>query len=257
MANPDFDRVFAEGGTKDTIVDADYDGGWDDIAGALPPTKAEFNAIDNEQDVKLKWLYERMGRAIPATGTDTYTAAGIVDQLDGQTYTVIFENTNTGAATVNGVDIRLSDGSALLSASIVAGEAVELIYDLANDYFVLIRLLTEFVYNQLNKDYASSRVWAAGSMTTGGGTIGDLQNLFSTSNPSTGVYRVVVVFPASNVNNISCFISNRGSNTSTASGRVYKAAPITAQVIEIVCQRADTGALTGDSFDFILFDRGA
>jgi hypothetical protein len=60
MADPDFDRIFAEGGAKDTIVDADYDGGWDDIAGALPPTKAEFNALQNESDLKSKYLFDRL-----------------------------------------------------------------------------------------------------------------------------------------------------------------------------------------------------
>jgi len=60
MADPDFDRIFAEGGAIDTIVDADYDGGWDDIAGALPPTKAEFNSLQNESDLKSKYLYDRL-----------------------------------------------------------------------------------------------------------------------------------------------------------------------------------------------------
>ena len=136
MANPDFDRIFAEGGTKDTIIDADYDGGWDDIAGALPPTKEEFNAIDNEQDVKLKWLYDRMTRAIAATGTDTYTAAGIVDQIDGQIYTVLFANTNTGASTLNGKDIVNRLGIALAAGDISAIGETSLRYDLANDRFV-------------------------------------------------------------------------------------------------------------------------
>jgi hypothetical protein len=60
MADPDFDRIFAEGGAKDTIADIDYDGGWDDIAGALPPTKAEFNSLQNESDLKSKYLYDRL-----------------------------------------------------------------------------------------------------------------------------------------------------------------------------------------------------
>lgn len=60
MADPDFDRIFAEGGAKDTIADVDYDGGWDDIAGALPPTKAEFNSLQNESDLKSKYLYDRL-----------------------------------------------------------------------------------------------------------------------------------------------------------------------------------------------------
>lgn len=60
MADPDFDRIFAEGGAIDTIVDADYDGGWDDIAGASPPTKAEFNSLQNESDLKSKYLFDRL-----------------------------------------------------------------------------------------------------------------------------------------------------------------------------------------------------
>lgn len=90
MTTPDFDRIFAEGGTKDTISDADYDGGWDDLVGALPPTKEEFNALQNESDLKAKYLYDRLssrknllingdisiwqrGDNFPS-GTDRYTA---------------------------------------------------------------------------------------------------------------------------------------------------------------------------------------
>lgn len=50
---PDFTRIFAESGLKNTIGDVEYDGGWDDIVGSNPPSFKDFNSIMNEQDSKL------------------------------------------------------------------------------------------------------------------------------------------------------------------------------------------------------------
>jgi hypothetical protein len=60
MADPDFDRIFAATGAKDTITDVVYDEGWEPIALANPPTKAQFNSLQNESDLKSKYLYDRL-----------------------------------------------------------------------------------------------------------------------------------------------------------------------------------------------------
>ncbi len=61
MSEPDFDRVFAESGNKDTISDSDYDSGWAGLTpGDIPPTIGQFNSIMNEQSLKSKWLRENL-----------------------------------------------------------------------------------------------------------------------------------------------------------------------------------------------------
>lgn len=57
---PDFTRIFAESGLKNTIGDTEYDGGWDDIVGSNPPSYKDFNSIMNEQDNKLSDLNARL-----------------------------------------------------------------------------------------------------------------------------------------------------------------------------------------------------
>jgi hypothetical protein len=71
-----------------------------------------------------------------ATGTDTYTAAGISDQIDDQLYTVLFANANTGASTINGKAIVNRLGIAMQSGDINTSSEIALRYDLANDRFV-------------------------------------------------------------------------------------------------------------------------
>lgn len=57
---PDFTRIFASSGLKNTISDTDYGGGWDDIVGSNPPSFKDFNSIMNEQDSKLADLNGRL-----------------------------------------------------------------------------------------------------------------------------------------------------------------------------------------------------
>jgi len=84
MANPDFTRKFAESGDKTVISSPDYDGGWDDIVGDQPPTKADFNSISNEQDNKLAYLDLRSRQQWDAT--IEYLVNEIVLGSDGNFY---------------------------------------------------------------------------------------------------------------------------------------------------------------------------
>lgn len=69
----DFTRIFASTGTKATISDSDYNGGWVDIVGDAPPDTPDFNAVMNEQDRKLAELNSRTPSAPSITGSATFT----------------------------------------------------------------------------------------------------------------------------------------------------------------------------------------
>jgi microcystin-dependent protein len=92
MANPNFNRVFGSTGTSATISDADYNAGWDNIAGSQPPTKTEFNAIDGEQDTKLAYLDKRARGEWNATYD--YLANEVALGADGKWYKALINNTN-------------------------------------------------------------------------------------------------------------------------------------------------------------------
>ena len=116
---------------------------------------------DLTQLVKAIVSYSSNGNFFADSGiADAYvlTALGAKQGLyaygDGSRVAFIASFDNTGAATVNvstlGVkDIKLSNGDDLAAGDITAGEIIECAYDLANDRFVLIRLLTDTVYKDL------------------------------------------------------------------------------------------------------------
>lgn len=92
MANPIFTRLFSSTGASDTITDIDYNDGWETIAGANPPTKEQFNAIDGEQDIKLTYLDKR-SRQLWQSDID-YLIYEIALGTDGKLYKALSNNTN-------------------------------------------------------------------------------------------------------------------------------------------------------------------
>jgi len=144
MANPNFGRIFSTTGAKTAIGDPDYAGGWDDIVGALPPQKDDFNSISAEQDEKLAFLN--------TTKAQTWTDSGLVnayvvditdsfafDLFDGFQLSFTPLLANTGASTINGpwangVKAIKDAAGADVSAGDLVG-TIQLIYDSAGGWF--------------------------------------------------------------------------------------------------------------------------
>lgn len=169
MTTPDFTRIFAEGGLKDTITDADYDGGWDDIVGGLPPTKEEFNSIMNEQDNKLRWLVANLsiGQFFVGGGAaDAYTAnvdvprVNPLSRIEGMVITSQAVATNTGACTLNAFDLGVDDIK--LKGGVLNPDAGDIV---AGQDFTVIDRLTHFELDRTGKVKftligASDAAWA-------------------------------------------------------------------------------------------------
>lgn len=147
MANPDFDRRFAETGVKTAIGGVEYDGGWDDIVADQPPLKADFNSVMNEQDLKLAFLNTVKNQAWADTGiVNAYvvdvTGSVAFDLYDG--FEVKFKPAlpPTGASTLEGIwtdavkSITFADGTATSTGDLLAETLLS--YNLANDRFEIV-----------------------------------------------------------------------------------------------------------------------
>ena len=94
---------------------------------------AQFTATDKATLGTISTAIGTMSTVL-ATGTDTYTAD--LTLADGRIYAVKFENANTGAATLNGLDIVNRAGLPMLAGDLNTVTAYDLRYDLSNDRFV-------------------------------------------------------------------------------------------------------------------------
>jgi hypothetical protein len=195
---PDFNRIFAESGLKSTIGDTEYDGGWDHIVGSNPPSFKDFNSIMNEQDSKLTDLAKSSVDFFTDSGVaDAYVLSGSFGMVspdayvDGMLVRFIAGNTNTGASTVNvsgiGVkNIKLSNGTDPKAGDIDG--RLELVYDLANDWFELKREKAIGV-NQTWQDLTASR---AAGVTYTNSTGAPIYIYVSAQNSSTGGSGVLI-----------------------------------------------------------------
>ena len=172
MANPDFGRIFSTTGAKTVIGDPDYAGGWDDIVGALPPQKDDFNSISAEQDEKLSFLN--------TTKPQTWTDSGLVnayvvdiadsvafDLFDGFRLSFVPLLTNTGSSNISGPwnggsnSIRDAAGSVVASGDLSG--LTTLVYDAGNNWFLISFRAAEVITTQLT---SSDAAWVPNSRTT-------------------------------------------------------------------------------------------
>lgn len=124
-----------------------------------PLTAAQLAAAIN---VELAELYKRsFAKVTGASGTNTYTGSITPTRTleDGNGFVMEVPNANTSACTYNGKALVSSEGAALQSGQLAAGQSIAFVYDMSSDHYRIVTPLSTGT-TPIVRVYGASDTWS-------------------------------------------------------------------------------------------------
>jgi hypothetical protein len=123
-----------------------------------PRTAAQFAADINEE---LAELYKRsFAKVASPAGTNSYTGSITPTRTleDGNGFIMEVPNANTSSCTYNAKDLVSSEGAALQSGQLAAGQTIAFVYDSSSDHYRIVTPLSAGS-SSIVRVYTSSTTW--------------------------------------------------------------------------------------------------